>query len=168
MALCCCFKYFLAVPPSVQASSTVVSSALNTSATLFCVFRGFPQPSILWLKSGIPITVGSNTTITTLSATSTEALGMLSQLNISFTGDVGAVSVLQFSSLQRDDNGTYSCQATNRLNQTGSYNAFSNQISLKVLGKTVLSACIKLTGMHYQHVLYTDAQRYRHLYCKYS
>ena len=79
--------------------------------------------------------VDSDTTNITVSSKSPQALELLTYVNASFTGDVGVVAVLKFSSLQRNDNGTYFCQATNSLSQTGTFTAFSHEISLKVLGK---------------------------------
>ena len=105
--------YFLhTVPPSILSSSAPVSKVINSSASLFCLFRGYPLPTISWLKDGLPVAADSSITITTQSAISVSP-GYLQQLNTTFTGDVGVISVLQFSSLQRKDNGMYVCQAMN-------------------------------------------------------
>ena len=125
--------------PSVQTTSTSVSSALNTPATLFCVVSGFPLPSISWLKNGTLVTADPNITITTISATSPQGSGLLKQLNTSFTGDAGVIAVLQFTSLRRNNNGTYVCRASTTLGQAGAFSISSNEISLTVLGKGKLS-----------------------------
>ena len=88
--------------------------------------------TISWLKDGVPVATDSSITITTQSATVVSP-GYLQQLNATFTGDVGVISVVQFSSLQRKDNGIYVCQAINSLSTTGTYNT-SSAISITVLG----------------------------------
>ena len=126
--------YFLhTVPPSILSSSAPVSKVINSSASLFCSVRGYPLPTISWLKDGLPVATDSTITITTQSATnvSTE---YLQQLNTTFTGDVGVISVLQFSSLQRKDNGMYVCQAMNTFNQTVTFTVATNAITIIVLG----------------------------------
>ena len=114
--------------------SAPVSRVINSSANLFCSVRGYLLPTISWLKDGLPVAADSTITITTQSATSVTP-GYLQQLNTTFTGDVGVISVLQFSSLQRKNNGMYVCQATNSFNQTGSFNTSTSAITIKVLGK---------------------------------
>ena len=120
------------VTPSILSSSTPVSEVLNSSASLFCSVRGYPLPTISWLKDGVPVATDSSITITTQSATVVSP-GYLQQLNATFTGDVGVISVVQFGSLQRKDNGMYVCQAINSLSTTGTYNT-SSAISITVLG----------------------------------
>ena len=133
--------YFLhTVPPSILSSSAPVSKVINSSASLFCSVRGYPLPTISWLKDGVPVATDSTITITTQSATSVSP-EYLQQLNTTFTGDVGVISVLQFSSLQRKDNGMYVCQATNSLNRTGSFNTTTSPITIKVLGKRSVQYC---------------------------
>ena len=129
--LYCCLH---TVPPSFLTMSAPVSTVINSSANLFCSVRGYPLPTISWLKDGLPVAANSTITITTQSATSVTP-GYLQQLNTTFTGDVGVISVLQFSSLQRKDNGMYVCQATNSFNRTGSFNTSTSDITIKVLGK---------------------------------
>ena len=121
--------------PSILASTTFVSEAVNNSATLFCLVNGYPLPTISWLKDGKPVIADSTITFTTQSTLNMSTPGLLKQLNTTFTGDVGMVSVLQFSSLKRKDNGMYVCEATNSMNQTGTYNATTSAIDIKVLGK---------------------------------
>ena len=48
-------------------------------------------------------------------------------------GDVFVISVLQFSSLQRKDNGMYVCQAMNTFNQTVTFTVATNAITIIVL-----------------------------------
>ena len=126
--------YFLhTVPPSILSSSAPVSKVINSSASLFCLVRGYPLPTISWLKDGLPVAADSSITITTQSATSVSP-GYLQQLNTTFTGDVGVISVLQFSSLQRKDNGMYVCQAMNAFNQSLIFTVATNAITIIVLG----------------------------------
>ena len=131
--------YFLhTVPPSILSSSAPVSKVINSSASLFCSVRGYPLPTISWLKDGLPVATDSTIIITTQSATSV-SLGYLQQLNTTFTGDVGVISVLQFSSLQRKDDGMYVCQATNTFNQTVTFTVATNAITIIVLGNYYFS-----------------------------
>ena len=126
--------YFLhTVPPSILSSSSPVSKVINSSASLFCSVRGYPLPTISWLKDALPVTADSSITITTQSATSVSP-GYLQPLNTTFTGDVGVISVLQFSSLQRKDNGMYVCQAMNTFKQTATFTVATNSITIIVLG----------------------------------
>ena len=126
--------YFLhTVPPSILSSSAPVSKVINSSASLFCSVRGYPLPTISWLKDGLLVAADSTITITTQSATSVSP-GYLQPLNTTFTGDVGVISVLQFSSLQRKDNGIYVCQAMNTFKQTATFTVSTNAITIIVLG----------------------------------
>ena len=140
------------VPPSILSTSAPVSKVINSSASLFCSVRGYPLPTISWLKDGQPVATDSSITITTQSATSVSP-GYLQQLNATFTGDVGVISVLQFSSLRRDDNGMYVCQAINSFNQTGTYGVATIPITITVLGKRLFSIvtinhCLSLQRCH--------------------
>ena len=126
--------YFLhTVPPSILSLSAPVSKVINSSASLFCSVRGYPLTTISWLKDGLLVATDSTITITTQSATSVSP-GYLQQLNATFTRDVGVISVLQFSSLQRKDNGMYVCQAMNTFNQTVTFTVATNAISIIVFG----------------------------------
>ena len=129
------------VPPSVLASSMTVRTVVNTSATLFCVVTGFPMPSVFWLKDNAPL-MNFRVNITTQSATSGAGSALIEQLNISFTGDIGIISLLDFDSIQRRDNGQYACQAANNFSETGIFNATSTPISLIVLGMCIWYAVI--------------------------
>ena len=123
------------VTPSILASTVSVNETVNNSATLFCLVNGYPLPTISWLKDGRPVIADSTITITTQSALNMSTSGLLKHLNTTFTGDVGIVSVLNFSSLKRKDNGMYVCQAINSMNQTGMYDATTSAIAINVLGK---------------------------------
>ena len=122
-----------AVPPSITNVSSSVSQIVNHSATFYCLALGYPLPTVVWLKDGALLTNDTTITVTTQSVTTSSHL--LDQLKVTNTGNGNVVSVLQFSELQRADNGMYSCQATNSLAATGTYNAISDTISVIVLGK---------------------------------
>ena len=100
---------------------------------MFCVVRGFPLPSVVWLKDDSPLPSHLNYSTVTLSATSAQSSLHLRNLNISFVGNVGVLALLVISTLHRGDNGIYSCYATNGLPETGTFSDSSN-ISLTVLG----------------------------------
>ena len=106
------------MPPSILSILTSISKVINSSANLFCSVRGYPLPTISWLKDGLPVAADSTITLTIITTSVSPGL-----LNTSSTGDVGVIIsiMLHFSSLQRKDNGMYVCQATNSLNQTGTY-----------------------------------------------
>ena len=113
--------------------SSSVSQIVNHSATVYCLALGYPLPTVVWLKDGALLANDTTITVTTQSVTTSSHL--LDQLKVTNTGNGNVVSVLQFSELQRADNGMYSCQATNSLAATGTYNAISDTISVIVLGK---------------------------------
>ena len=114
----------------------------------------------MWLKDDSPLPPHLNYSSLTLSATSAQSSLYLSNLNISFTGDVGVVALLIISTLHRGDNGTYSCNANNSLPETGTFSDTST-ISLTVLGMLFDCACmfsLVITCIHGYHIhwLYTE------------
>ena len=147
---------FHTVPPSVLASSMTVSTVVNTSAALFCVVNGFPVPTVFWLKDNAPLT-NYRVKITTQSATSGAGSALIEQLNISFTEDIGVISLLEFDSVQRRDNGQYACQAANNFSETGIFNATSTSISLIVLGMCIRYAVILSVASFVYIALYRSA-----------
>ena len=122
-----------AVPPSITAVSPSVSQPVSNSATIYCLVRGYPPPTVAWLKDGAPLNIDSTITVTTQSVATSSQL--LDQLKVTDTGNANVVSVLQFSGLRRADNGMYSCQASNSMAATGTYNTISDPISVIVLGE---------------------------------
>ena len=123
------------VPPSIIAVSSSVSQSVNTSATVYCLFSGYPIPTVVWWKDAAPLTNDSTISVTTQLVMSALGSHLLDQLNVTYTGNAKVVSVLQLIGLQRADNGNYACQATNSMTTTGTYNATSATISIIVLGK---------------------------------
>ena len=121
------------MPPSITTVSPSVSQPINNSATVYCLVRGYPLPTVAWLKDGAPLNIDSTITVTTQSVATSSQL--LDQLKVTDTGNANVVSVLQFSGLRRADNGMYLCQASNSMAATGTYNATSDTISVIVLGK---------------------------------
>ena len=121
------------MPPSITTVSPSVSQPVNNSATVHCLVRGYPPPTVAWLKDGASLNIDSTITVTTQSVATSSQL--LDQLKVTDTGNANVVSVLQFSGLQRADNGMYSCQASNSMAATGTYNTISDPISVIVLGK---------------------------------
>ena len=133
-----------------------VRTVVNTSATLFCVVTGFPMPSVFWLKDNAPL-MNFRVNITTQSATSEAGSALIVQLNISFTGDIGVISLLEFDSVQRRDNGQYACQAASNFSETGIFNATSTSISLIVLGMCIRYAVILSVASFVYIALYRSA-----------
>ena len=123
--------------PTIQASSVSINQVVNTSATLFCLVSGYPLPTISWVKDGVVVIGDSSITITTQSATGVSNLKVLKQLNTTFTGDVGVVSLLRISSLKRKDNGNYVCRAMNSFMETGSFSTSTSTISILVFGENL-------------------------------
>ena len=121
------------MPPTITTVSSSLSQIVNHSATVYCLALGYPLPTVVWSKDGAPLASDSAITVTTQSVATSSQL--LDQLKVTNTRNANVVSVLQFSGLQRADNGMYSCQATNSLAATGTYNAISDTISVIVLGK---------------------------------
>ena len=119
--------------PSITAVSPSVSQPISNSTTIYCLVRGYPAPTVAWLKDSVQLTSDSSITVTTQSVATSSQL--LDQLKVTDTGDANVVSVLQFSGLRRVDNGVYSCEATNSLPATGTYEDISDPISVTVLGK---------------------------------
>lgn len=123
------------VPPNIIAVSASVSRSVNTSATVYCLFSGYPIPTVVWWKDAAPLTNDSTISVTTQLVMSALGSHLLDQLNVTYAGSANVVSVVQFIGLQRANNGNYACQATNSMTATGTYNATSATISVIVLGK---------------------------------
>ena len=132
------------------------STLLYGSVAIFCYAMGFPRPSIAWLKDGQQ--VDRNITIfdfePTLVAMENETTfdfvsncfdGNITEVILNNGIEVsryntmdsfGTVGVLLFNQLTREDNGNYTCRASNKLPQTTDAVVLSNSIQVLVLGKS--------------------------------
>ena len=130
------------------------NTLLNGSVAIFCHAMGFPRPSIAWQKDGqqVDINIISFTFEPTIEAMENETFDFVSD---SFDGNItevilnnnievstyntmdnfSTVGVLLFDQLTREDNGSYTCVASNKLPQTTKYEISSKPVHLLVLGK---------------------------------
>ena len=130
------------------------NTLLSGSVAIFCHAMGFPRPSIAWQKDGQQVdrNITSFTFEPTIEAMENETFDFVSD---SFDGNItevilnnnievstyntmdnfSTVGVLLFDQLTREDNGSYTCVASNKLHQTTKFEISSKPVRLLVLGK---------------------------------
>lgn len=105
------------MPVTIELEQNVTSQTIGGRANLTCLVTGHPLPTVEWLKND------------ELVNTTNERLQV-------FTSEMDTVNILAFleiEDLEREDNGTYTCQASNEFtNKTAAQN-------LLVEGKIVFS-----------------------------
>ena len=135
-----------------------ISSPMNTllsgSVAIFCHAMGFPRPSIAWQKNGRQVdrNIHSFTFEPILVAMENETFDFVSN---SFDGNItevilnngievsryntadsfSTVGVFLFDQLTRENNGSYTCTASNKLPRTTDVVILSNSVHLLVLCK---------------------------------
>lgn len=100
---------FLSVPPTIEDGPSEVAATVNTRTTLVCETLGLPEPDIIWEKDGEVIP------------------------NSGFRYRVHRSGSLEFSSVNVEDSGSYTCSARN---EAGSV---SRNIDLVVQGASLFT-----------------------------
>ena len=131
-----------------------MNTLLNGSVAIFCHAKGFPRPSIAWLKDGQQ--VDRNVIFFSFEPTLVAMEnGTFDFVGDNFTGNItevilnngievgryntmdsfSTVGVLLFDQFTREDDGNYTCIASNKLPQTTDAVVLSNSVLLLVLSK---------------------------------
>ena len=128
---------------------------LGEDVAVFCLATGYPIPSVTWQKNGVNIdseadrisifdffsqlkngTFESNGfsgggSIVDLLTDNTD----LDSGRIVDLGELGRVSVLSFTGVERGDTANYTCTISNQLPQTTQISRTSNSVPLIILGE---------------------------------
>ena len=153
--------FFHTVPPIIEQLSSNTAVVTGTdSLTLACLATGYPIPSISWLKENIPFDINMsmngrinlielstqtrNETVDEVlvhsgffgNETIQEFLNQYTDISlndITRLGDLGIASFIRFLNVSREDEGSYTCNASNELKtQLG---IVSQPIQVTVIGK---------------------------------
>ena len=133
------------VRPVINRTSDSATVRLEDTAGVSCLATGYPLPEISWQKDGQDFELGTRVQILSFAAVNATGGGMAPAIagvdtrEVSALGELGVVSVLMFTSMRREDNANYTCNATNSLPDTGVLSVVSAPISLTVLGMIVNS-----------------------------
>ena len=104
------FVFSSPAEPSIQTSGAVLTEPAGGTATLTCSADGVPTPSVTWFRNGqlVPGSLSERLKITAVVQTG------------GFQADVTEhlLSTLTISELTPDDDGNYSCSATNNVGAT--------------------------------------------------
>ena len=135
---------FSPVLPVVYSTSSATVVNVSTQATLYCLVTGYPLPVVTWNKDGDTL----DTVRTSASQVAMQNISMEDRREIigpiaagSLTNEIvelGVISVLRINSTERRDTGSYACTAINALPQTTQLLATSQQLSLTIVGKSLL------------------------------
>ena len=118
------------VVPASIVNSTVVDAVeviVNHTLYLRCPAQGIPQPSIIWLRDGVPLLDND------------DDVGGLSNVRLMSSG-----RQLEIRHVTLDDEAVYQCRATNVAGQQ------SKRFQLQVLGKYLnhcLTRCVRFICM---------------------
>lgn len=93
--------------PTVRAAEDSVTVVVGNTATMTCTATGDPTPVQTWNRNGIPVSGGT-------------------RFQISADG-----SVLRVSEVREEDEGVYTCQASNPASSV------SDTVTLNVIGKCI-------------------------------
>ena len=133
------------MPPIIEQLSSDTSVVVGTdSLILVCLATGYPIPSINWFKNNVPFNSNMDTSFNgriniiefsnqarneslnevlihsgfTHNETIQEFLHLYTDISINDItqlGDLGVASFIRFSSISREDEGSYRCNASNEL-----------------------------------------------------
>ena len=115
------YTHTTSVKPVVVSISGYSEVNISLPFSLQCNATGFPSPSLYWLKNGSNVS-------TAITSTTTQPPDSLPQV----------WSVLNFTSLQRNDTANYTCVATNTMIATLNDSLTSR---LVVLGELATGVC---------------------------
>ena len=138
-----------------------MNTLLIESVAIFCHATGFPRPNVAWLKDGQQLDSKIIFSFDpTLVVMENETFDFISD---NFTGNItevilngievsryntmdsfSTVGVLFFNQITREDNGNYTCIASNKLPQTTNAVVLSHSVRLLVLSKPK-NLCIRTT-----------------------
>ena len=124
---------------------------ISNATYVVCLATGYPVPTVTWLKDGAPINLYNDVSLNMRvdifefdsRNISNEISGFMSGVSLerflnksteTSLGELDIVSFLRFHSVVREDTATYSCVASNRLEQTTTLRDTSGPVQITVLG----------------------------------
>ena len=143
--------------PVIVRVSNDTDVVISNATYVVCLATGYPVPTVTWLKNGAPINLYNDVSLNmrvdifefdsrndsdvssgfmgsgSLESFLNKSTG-ISLSEIAGLGDLGVVSFLRFYDVVREDTAAYSCEASNRLEQTTTLRNESGPVQITVLG----------------------------------
>ena len=150
-ALTIIIMLFHTVHPVIVRVSNDIDVVISNTTYVVCLATGYPVPTVTWLKDSAPVNLYNNVSFNMRvdifefdsRNISNEISGFvgsvllerfLNKNTVTSLGELDIVSILRFHSVVREDTATYSCVASNRLEQTTTLRETSDPVQITILG----------------------------------